>query len=314
MKRHLSALLAMLFILLAFSSVVQAEETIPTKAQIEYGVSFRDQPSTSSNVLRYLKTGEIVNVLAMVNPNWFQIQDQAGKVGYVSSSSKYISLVSNAKIIYGVNFRTAPTTDAARIRMLSTGEEILVLEKVSDSWYKAKDKNGVIGYVSSSSKYIVADFSVTTIVLPLQERIETIIQAAANYMGVPYEFGSDRFDISSFDCSDLVQQAFWDATRTVLPGDSRGQGDYVKSMSPVTTDWSQLKRGDLMFFMSYNGSSAADYASVDKSAETITHVAIYLGDGNILHTFSPESGGVKYDTIAGRHWEYRFLFGGSATK
>jgi cell wall-associated NlpC family hydrolase len=313
MKKQLSALLAMLFILIPLSSVAQAEEAIPTKAEIESSVSFRDQPSTSSNVMRYLKTGEVVTILSMINPNWFHIQDQYGKVGYVSSNSKYISLSSNAKIIYGVNFRTAPSTDSAKIRQLSSGEEILVLEKVNDYWYKAKDQNGVVGFLSSSTKYTAADFSVTKIALPLEERIESIIQAAAVYMGAPYVFGSERFETSTFDCSDLVQQAFWDAARTVLPSDSRGQADYVKAKSLVVTDWNQLKRGDLMFFMSYQGSSASDYETIDKSTETITHVAIYLGNGDILHTYSPESGGVRYDTIVGRHWEYRFLFGGSAT-
>ncbi|MDQ1912832.1 SH3 domain-containing C40 family peptidase [Paenibacillus sp. GD4] len=312
MKKQLASLLVLLFIVLSLGSAVQAEETVPTKAQAVAGVSFRDQPSTSSQVMRYLKTGEVVTVLDVVNPYWYRIQDQQGTMGYVSSSSKYITLISNAKIIYGVNFRTGPSTEASKIRMLSTGEEVLVLEKINDSWYKAKDKNGVVGYLSSSSKYITANFSVTAVVLPLQERIESIIQAASAYTGTPYEFGSERFDTATFDCSDLVQQAFWDATRTVVPGDSRAQGDYVKQ-GAVTSDWRQLKRGDLMFFMSYNGSSASDYSGIDKTAETITHVAIYLGDGMMLHTYSPESGGVRTDSIAGRHWEYRFLFGGSAT-
>lgn len=148
MKKRLASLLVLLFIVLSLGSAVQAEETVPTKAQAVAGVSFRDQPSTSSQVMRYLKTGEVVTVLDVVNPYWYRIQDQQGTMGYVSSSSKYITLISNAKIIYGVNFRTGPSTEASKIRMLSTGEEVLVLEKINDSWYKAKDKNGVVGYLS----------------------------------------------------------------------------------------------------------------------------------------------------------------------
>ena len=67
-----------------------------------------------------------------------------------------------------------------------------------------------------------------------------------------------------------------------------------------------------MFFMSYRGPKKSDYSGINKSKQTINHVGIYLGDGRILHTYSKESGGVRIDSIAGKHWEYRFLFGGSA--
>ncbi|WP_281888475.1 SH3 domain-containing C40 family peptidase [Paenibacillus sp. YYML68] len=315
MRQTSAALLLSLFLMLTFMlPAALAEEAVPTKAKAISGVSFRDQPSTSSNMMRYLKSGEVVTVRTMVNPNWYHITDANGVTGFVTSSERFISIISNARTVSSVNFRTAPTTEASRIRTLQTGEEVLVLEKMNDSWYKAQDQNGVVGFLSSSSKFIIVNTSVTRIVLPLQERIESVISEINKYAGTPYEFGSERFDITTFDCSDLMQQSFWDATRVVLPGDSRGQGDYVKSMSPTTTDWKQLKRGDLMFFMSYAGASAADYASIHKPTQTITHVAIYLGDGNILHTFSPESGGVRTDSIVGRHWEYRFLFGGSAMK
>jgi peptidoglycan DL-endopeptidase CwlO len=314
MKKLTTALLALVLMLSIMSVPVFADTAPSSKLAVKASVSFRDQPSTSSQVMRYLKSGEAVTVLNRINPNWYQIMDKNGQVGYVTSGEKYVEPESNAITVAGVNFRSGPSSDAPRLRFLNAGEELLVIEKVSASWYQAKDKNGTIGYISTSSKYIAVDHAIFPPVLPLEEKIESVIEAAAKYLGTPYVFGSTRFETSSFDCSDLVLQAIWDATGTVIPSDSRGQGDYVKSMGPVQTDWQQLKRGDLMFFMSYAGSNASSYEGIDKSAETITHVAIYLGDGNILHTFSPESGGVKYDTIAGRHWEYRFLFGGSAMK
>ncbi|MNY27443.1 outer membrane lipoprotein [compost metagenome] len=109
-----------------------------------------------------------------------------------------------------------------------------------------------------------------------------------------------------------MRQAFLDGIGLRLPSDSRGQGSYVKSLGHNVTDWHNLKVGDLMFFMSYKGTAQSNYAGINKSAQTITHVAIYLGNGKILSTYSKESGGVRIDSIANRHWEYRFLFGGSA--
>jgi len=294
-------------------AAAMAEESVTTKAEIQSSVSFRDLPTTSSNVMRYLKTGETVTVLDWPTPNWLYVQDAQGVTGYVSSSSKYIAMTSNAKVIYGVNFRTQPSTEGSKvIRMLSKGEEINVLEQVNDNWYKVQDQSGTVGYVSSGSKYLVTDFSVTKPVLPLSDRIEAVIAAASAYMGTPYEFGSTRYDTTTFDCSDLVLQAVWDATKTTVPSDSASQGSYVRSLGPVSMDWTKLQRGDLMFFSSYKGSKASDYAGVNPLTEEITHVGIYLGDGMLLHTYSPESGGVRIDSIAGKQWDNRFLYGGSA--
>lgn len=315
MKRIFPLLLAALFcIAAAIPTLASAEDSVATKAQVVSGVSFRDQPSTSGELMRYLKTGETVTVIGQPTPYWYQIQDQQGVTGYVSSNEKYIRVTSNAQIIYGVNFRTAPSSTAERIRMLAAGEDMLVLAKVNDYWYKAQDAKGTVGYVSSSSKYITVNNGIYKMSLPLDERIEAFINQGMSYMGTPYDFGSDRFNTATFDCSDFVQQSFWDVTRDVIPGDSRAQADYVKSFGPVESDWRNLKRGDLMFFMSYKGYRASDYSGIDESTETVTHVAIYLGNGQMLHTYSPESGGVRVDTIGGNTWEYRYLYGGSFTK
>jgi cell wall-associated NlpC family hydrolase len=141
---------------------------------------------------------------------------------------------------------------------------------------------------------------------------EAVIQTGLKYLGTPYEFGSDRSNPSTFDCSDFVKHIFKEALNVELPSDSRKQGAYVREHGEVATDWTALKRGDLMFFMSYKGADRSDYASKSPFADRITHVGVYLGNGDILHTYSKESGGVRVDRIAGTAWEYRFLFGGSA--
>ncbi|MDD9270380.1 C40 family peptidase [Paenibacillus sp. GCM10023248] len=309
-----------LLLVLAFTWVCPAAMAaiadVSTKAQIVSGVSFRDQPSTSSNVIRMLKTNEIVTVTDYVTANWFRVKDAQGVSGYVSTNSKYIKVISNAAIIYGVNFRTLPSSDSGSkvIRMLSKGEEVLVTERVNDNWYKIVDAGGTSGYVSSSSKYITTDFSVIVPAMPLADAIEAVIAAGNAYLGTPYEFGSDRNDPTTFDCSDLIQTMFWDALRLAVPSDSAAQGDYVRSLGPVSTDWTQLKRGDLMFFSAYKGSKSSDYDNIDIFKEPITHVAVYLGNDSLLHTYSVESGGVRVDTIDGKQWENRFLYGGSVLK
>lgn len=141
--------------------------------------------------------------------------------------------------------------------------------------------------------------------------IEKVIAVGMKYLGTPYEFGSDRSNDKTFDCSDFTKWIFREALNIDLPSDSRKQGEYVKERGDVVTDWHQLKRGDLMFFMSYRGSKESDYSGIDKSSARITHVGLYLGDGKVLQTYSVKSGGVRIDSIEGTAWEYRFLFGGS---
>ncbi len=398
-KRLILVLTLVLFLSIAPSQIQALQSYSDTSIEIIQTVSFREAPSTSGTFIRYLRSGEKLEIISAPNSYWYEVRDSSGKLGFVSSSSKYIALTvipiyseANGEIVSSVSFRTGPSTSNQRIRYLSTGEQIWVLEKVNEYWYKAEDKNhiigylstnpkyikttfnsliddeeaddagqtnaqvvksvsfrkgpstsyerirylqageqlqiiakhnsywyeakdtnGTIGYVSTSTSYIVSTFTEEAKVLP-ENAVELIIQAGMSYLGTPYEYGSSRFDTNTFDCSDFIRQSFLDGIGLKLPSDSRQQGDWVKEIygGQAITDWQQLNRGDLMFFMSYKGSDAADYSNVNKSTEEITHVAIYLGNDQVLHTYSVESGGVVVSNIQGTNWEYRFLFGGQA--
>jgi cell wall-associated NlpC family hydrolase len=309
----------------------RAEAAVTTGA-IQSGVNFRTTPSTSASVIRMIGKGEEVVVLGRHNSAWLQVQDVFGSIGYISSGSKYIHINNapsgstggsagangtNATISGSVSFRTGPSTSASRIRYMSKGEQVKVTGQPNSYWYAITDANGQSGYVSSDSKYIQVSGSVSQPApaqptTPIGNRVEAIIAAGMKYLGTPYEYGSSRDNTRTFDCSDLIRQMFKDAIDLTLPADSRGQGDYVRSKGSVTTDWRQLKRGDLMFFMDYKGTSASKYTGKKAFSDKISHAAIYLGDGKVLHTYSVASGGVRTDSIAGKHWEYRFLYGGSA--
>lgn len=304
-----------------------------TNAVIVSSVSFRTGPSTSNDRIRFLQKDEKVTITSQVNSSWYAVTDSAGVTGYISTSKTYVNVTgslpasqvddaekatssaSNAVIVASVSFRDAPSTSGDRIRYLQKDEKIRITRQVNDYWYEVTDAKGVSGYVSTSGTYVKLTGEIPKPPaqnLPLSQQTELVIAAGQKYLGTPYEFGSDRGTTATFDCSDFVRQAFKDALELVLPSDSRQQGDYVRDHNPVSTDWHTLKRGDLMFFMDYAGSGASNYANKSPFGETITHVGIYLGNGQILHTYSVESGGVRIDNLAGTSWEYRFLYGGSA--
>ncbi|MCR8631000.1 C40 family peptidase [Paenibacillus radicis (ex Xue et al. 2023)] len=141
---------------------------------------------------------------------------------------------------------------------------------------------------------------------------ENVISTATMYFGTPYEYGSDRSDPSTFDCSDFTRWAFLSSLGMDLPKDSRNQALYVQTFS--NRNYSNIydaQRGDLLFFISFNGVDPQNYRNKNKSIESITHTGIYLGNGKMIHTASAATGGVRIDNVFGNHLEWRFVLGGS---
>lgn len=288
-------------------------------AVIVSSVSFREAPSTSGARIRYLQANEKVTVTAKVNSYWYAVTDVDGKAGYVSSSSSYIKLTGpipdapsggssggNAGAGSGGNGSNSGDPGGSGSDSGSAGNG-----GGSSSGGSGGSSSGGSGG-SGSNAVSGTDTSSPGGTLDAAAKAEAVIEAGLKYLGTPYEYGSDRNTTTTFDCSDFVRQAFKDALGVTLPADSASQGAYVRERSSVATDWKQLKRGDLMFFMDYKGTSASLYANKQPFSTKISHVGIYLGDSKILQTYSKTSGGVRIDSIAGKHWEYRFLFGGSA--
>ncbi|HEY0826885.1 MAG TPA: SH3 domain-containing protein [Bacilli bacterium] len=281
-------------------------------------VNFRTEPSLSGSRIRYLSVGERLLLISKVNESWYKLKDKNGRIGYASTLTRYIRIETisvkaepNATVVKSVSFRTGPSTGYANNRYLQSGEALYIIDKVNEYWYKAEDKNLVIGYVSTSTQYISTTYVEPYKLMDPEAAAQKAIDAGMKYLGTPYEFGSSRQNTSTFDCSDFVRQAYLDGIGMKLPGDSRGQGDLVKQIGKTSSNWHYLKKGDLVFFMSYKGYKPADYESINKSTETITHTGIYIGNGQILHTFSVASGGVQITNLADSTWELRFLFGGT---
>jgi peptidoglycan DL-endopeptidase CwlO len=139
-----------------------------------------------------------------------------------------------------------------------------------------------------------------------------VISFGSLFMGAPYEYGSERYNTDSFDCSDFTHYSFLGALGMELPLDSRSQAAYVDEFgSRKYTDLAYAQRGDLLFFMDYKGPRPEDYRGINPANERITHCGIYMGDGQMIHTASRATGGVRIDNVWGKHLEYRFVRGGS---
>ncbi|TKH33927.1 hydrolase [Paenibacillus polymyxa] len=355
------------------------------KAVIQAAVKLRSGPSTTGDVVSFMKQGEAVTVLEKTNNYWYKVKTSDGVTGYTSSSDKYIKVgatsvaaaatspvsrkteasesaktvsasVKNvstkeasasvnssagqtkATIQTSVRLRAEASTSSEVLGYMNTGDVVTITDSSNAYWFKVTTADGTVGYVSSSPQYIrigegvVVQQAVASAAAPASDTtalpavaspvstvslssgdaaaaIEQVIDTGMTYLGTPYEYGSDRNSTATFDCSAFTRQIFRQAVGIQLPADSRSQGEWIKQNSQPNTDMSTLKRGDLLFFTNYNASSGA-YTSLDNSSQTITHVAVYLGDNKLLHTFSVAAGGVKVTDFS-KPWQDRFLFGGS---
>lgn len=308
-----------------------AEAAVQTVQQgkIISGVNLRSKPSLSGSVIGFVGKGSVVTVLEQSNDYFYKVRTSEGTTGYLSAADKYISVqkagssVATGVVIYGVNLRDKPSTSGKVIKMLSKGTKVSIVEQSNSYFYKVETESGLKGYVSTSSKYLEIGGKVTSPApspspSPVpgtsdQAKIELMIQTGYKYLGTPYEYGSNRNTTTTFDCSDFVRQAYRESIGIVLPADSRKQGTWIQENGTAVYNIDSLKRGDLVFFMSYKGSKASSYSGVNPNTERITHVSIYLGNGEMLHTYSSSSGGVRIDKLDGS-WKYRFLYGGSVLK
>jgi len=109
---------------------------------------------------------------------------------------------------------------------------------------------------------------------PASSRAETAVNAAMTQLGVPYRF-AESSPGEAFDCSGLTKWA-WAQAGVSLPHQSRAQAASVPNVPA-----SAAQPGDLIFYYS-----------------PISHVGIYIGNGQLVH--APNSGDVV--KIANVNW------------
>jgi len=103
---------------------------------------------------------------------------------------------------------------------------------------------------------------------------------AIKLIGAPYRYGGAA-PSSGFDCSGLVQYSFRQAGVS-LPHNTESQRRISK---PVRL--AELRPGDLLFF--------------DQEGKKNSHVALYIGDGQMVH--APSSGKrVRKDRLDSSYW------------
>ena len=272
--------------------------TSTTKATVTAtSLNVRSEAGTSYSVITKLSKGTVVDVIESASNGWKKIKTSGGTTGWASgdylttgsagnsstdnstSQTSYKATVNTDSL----NMRKGAGTSYSVITKLSKGTVVDVLESASNGWKKIKTSNGTIGWVSGS---YLANGVVEQPSTPSTNKVQAVIDLAHKQLGKPYVWGAEG--PNSFDCSGLIYYVYKNAASITLPRTSSDQYS-----AGVAVSRSNLKAGDLIF------------SSTDGTGN-ITHVAIYVGDGQMIH--APRNGkNVEKVSISNSYWNKAYV-------
>lgn len=268
----------------------------------------RAKADSGSVVLSMAYKGDKVDVLADVGNGWYQVSLN-GVTGYMSGEYLKASwntqaantttvtqqvapaasspASGNVKVNLSagevLNLRSGASTQSGKLASIPGGT-VLALEGTSDSWYKVT-YNGVTGYVSA--EYMVSTTESVGTVAPVASSNSagsSIVALAKQFIGCPYVYGASG--PNAFDCSGFTSYVY----RQVGISIPHGATSQYRGGTPVSRE--NVQPGDLVFI--------ADPAYC--AGYPISHVGIYIGNGQFIHASSNRGEGVTISNIFTGHY------------
>lgn len=245
--------------------------------------NIRSEPRHSAELSTQSTLGTPLRVYKEAD-GWFLVQTPDEYLGWLDSGgfaamteAEYRQWQQADKVVYlpDQGFSLAePAAQARRVSDLLAGNILQYLGS-GKGYSKVQYPDGRQAYLPDSDVMGYENWLASR-----QPDAGNIIETAYRFMGRPYLWGGTSG--KGVDCSGFTKTVFY-LNGLLLPRDASQQ---VHAGLPVETDttWAGLLPGDLLFF----GRKAAG-----GQPEKITHVAIYLGDGKIIHA----SGDVKVESM-----------------
>lgn len=174
----------------------------------------------------------------------------------------------------GLNVRQAPSVQSVSYGHIDKGDMVGYYGE-TDGWYKT--------FYCGKEAYVKKEYCGFYVMEKGDEAVEKVIEVGVKLLGTPYVYGAVRyhdgdgnllkgFDERRFDCSSFTQYMYYIGAGVCLDLTTRTQILQGTSVDDV-------QRGDLMFF---TNASRKNLTGIER----VGHVALYLGDGYILHTAS----------------------------
>ena len=250
-------------------------------ALVDGNLNIREEASTDSKVVGKMTNHAACEILGESN-GFYKIKTGNAE-GYVykefivtgeaalkiaQTVARHVATVTTETL----RVREAATTDSAVISTVSQDEELYVIE-VLDGWLKVELAN-FQGYISS-------EYVTTAVALKTGNTMKELtygdgvsdtrvdlVNFALQFVGNPYVWGGESLTYG-VDCSGFTMKVY-EKYGVYLPHYSASQPSYGVKISK-----SELKPGDLIFYSSSN---------------RIDHVAIYIGNGQVVHAANQRDG------------------------
>lgn len=260
-------------------------------AVVDNSLNVRDMPSTDGNIIGKMVVGSLADVVER-GESWTKIH--SGNVdGYVSNdylvfddeAGAYAQQVCSTVATVNADVlmvREQPTTESSILDRVVQNQDLTLIEEL-DGWVKVSLDDGTEGYVSA--EYVNVHFGTKT-AFTIDELASTKRMQVVNYglqfVGNSYVWGGTSLT-NGTDCSGFTMRVYENFGYTI----NRSSRAQFSNGVPVSID--NLQPGDLVFYAYSNG--------------TIHHVALYIGNGQIVHACDSRTGiivsNVFYDTPYG---------------
>ena len=171
-----------------------------------------------------------------------------------------------AKIDVPVSVLNTANPSGSILSNAEEGKTYEVMEAPKDGWVRIKVSQGE-GYIKSSSATLIekAQEKVDKSALKRQE----VVDYALQFVGGRYVYGGVNPN-TGVDCSGFTRYVLGNAGGVNISRSSRSQ-----SVEGRTVSYQNARAGDLVFY-GKNGS--------------INHVALYMGDGRVVHASTEKTG------------------------
>ncbi len=251
-------------------------------ADVEGHLNIREAPSTDGKLVGKLSGNGACEILSF-DGAWAKVS--SGSVeGYVSTefllmgqravdrANEVVSTVATVNTD-ALKVREEATTESEVVTTVANGEELDVVDTNTDGWVKIT--------LDSTQVYVSAEFvtvndklktAITMTELLYGEGVSDVRVDLCNYgkqfVGNPYVWGGTSLT-NGADCSGFVQ-SIYKKYGIYLPRTSASQATVGTTVST-----SEMQAGDLIFYA---------------QGGTVNHVAIYIGNGQVVHASDPSSG------------------------
>lgn len=216
----------------------------------------REKPNLDSIVLTLVPIEQELSVKKELD-GWVKVSIDSDVKGFVSS--EYVDL--------RTEFKEAESIEEEKAR-LEREEAARRNQEEANNNNTSSNSGATYSNASSSSNDNSSSGSPSSGSTSTSSKRSNIVNYALRFLGNPYVWGGTSLT-SGADCSGFSQSVFRD-NGISIPRTSRTQATGGRSVSI-----SNLQPGDLIFY--------------DRNG-TINHVALYIGNGQVIHASSPETG------------------------